>query len=74
MSKLAMMKRSVSVDAFSALGRAGVTHAGRVVVLADESAMIELRRAGVVGKGDGLTVVGSALAVLASEAAFAAMF
>lgn len=67
MNKVLMMKRSISEKAFVNLGHAGVTHAGAVVVLADAETMTELRRAGVIGSNDGLTIIGSAVAGMAQE-------
>jgi sugar (pentulose or hexulose) kinase len=67
MSKIAMMKREIGQEAFRALGLAGVTHSGAVVVLADGDAMARLRGAGVVGPNDGLTIVGSGLAMQAQK-------
>jgi hypothetical protein len=70
MSKVLKMKREISAKAFVDLGHSGVTHAGTVVVLADGDVMTELRRAGVIGKNDGLTILGSALAGMAQEFVF----
>ncbi len=70
MSKVMKMKSEISMKAFTDLGHSGVTHAGAVVSLADEATMTELRRAGVVGPNDGLTLIGSALAGLAQEFVF----
>lgn len=67
MGKVQAMKKAIGADVFEKLGYAGATHAGRVVVLADDAAMTVLRREGVVGENDGLTIVGSGVAMLAQK-------
>ncbi len=67
MSKVLKMKRSISEKAFIALGHSGRTAIGQVVSLRDASAMAELRREGVVGENDGLTIIGSGVAAMAQE-------
>lgn len=66
MGKVHAMRRAIGQDAFEALGHAGVVHSGQVVVLADGEVMTVLRREGVIGPNDGLTVLGSGVAMLAS--------
>lgn len=65
MNKVQAMRAAIGEKAFEALGYAGVTHAGSVVVLADETVMTALRVHGVVGPNDGLTIVGSGVAMRA---------
>ena len=74
MSKVQAMRAAIGDEAFRALGFAGVVRVGAVVVLADEAAMTALRVHGVIGRHDGLTVVGSILAEMARDAMEAAMF
>ncbi len=72
--RIRAMRRAIGETAFRALGLAGVTHAGAVVVLSDEAVMTALRVHGVVGSNDGLTILGSGLAGMAQEAMYAEMF
>lgn len=65
MNKVQAMRAAIGERAFEALGYSGVTHSGAVVVLADETAMTALRVHGVVGPNDGLTIVGSGVAMRA---------
>jgi hypothetical protein len=74
MSKVQAMRAAIGDEAFRALGFAGVVRVGAVVVLADEATMDVLRVHGVIGKRDGLTLVGSILAEMARGAVEDAMF
>jgi len=65
MSKVQNMKQAIGMDVFRALGLAGDDKIGYVVRLADERTMTALRVHGVIGKNDGLTILGSALAAQA---------
>lgn len=64
-TKIQAMRAAIGDEAFEALGRAGVTHAGAIVQLQDLAAMTVLRREGVVGPNDGLTILGSGVAMRA---------
>lgn len=65
MSKVQAMRKAIGDEAFVALGYAGVTHVGSVVQLGSLAVMETLRVHGVVGEHDGLTIIGSGVAMQA---------
>jgi hypothetical protein len=65
MTKIQAMRAAIGEAAFEALGYSGKVHAGAVVCLADVAVMDALRVHGVVGANDGLTILGSGLAMRA---------
>lgn len=67
MNKVLQMKNAISEKAFIALGHSGRVAIGGVVQLRDADVMVELRRAGIVGHNDGLTIIGSGVAAMAQE-------
>ena len=72
--KVETMRGSLSAVALAALGLVRSDRIGAVVQVRDLAVMTELRKAGVVGENDGLTIVGSGLVGELQEAALKAMF
>lgn len=74
MSKVAMMRKALSADALEVLGLAGSSTIGHVIQSDRPGVMVEFRKCGVVGRNDGLTIVGSALAGIVQAEVMDALF
>lgn len=74
MTKIQAMRSALSTEALAVLSLAGSDKIGFVVQSGNESVMTELRKVGVIGERDGLTILGSGLAGRLQEEALNALF